>query len=230
MKFKLMNLLLIVLFCTNIVSGQLELDKRKYVKKLSVGYLYSLDKNNFLSRTILEKTDSIQCISFHNFCWFIFIDKLIDKQWYGRLMAFNEHDEKLYSVEDSLIPISVASSTIDDLDVFKDKLFIKRHYDINFEEGDIGGLKIGLIDIDKLKIQKKIYLERDAWFDSMFEKDDNIFIEVQPMKAKFNWEYLFLFWLPRGTPTKYSYINNGSKILYIFDKSFNLIRKIKVDL
>lgn len=225
MILKLLCNLLVVLFFSNLTFCQHELDKRKYVKKLNVGYLYSLDKNNYLNRTILEKTDSIQCISFHNFCWFIFVDKLIDHEWYGRFMALNESDKKLYSVEDSLFPISVAFSTIDDLDVFKDQLFIKRYYDINLEEGDLGGVGIGLINIDKIKIQKKIYLEKGAWFDSMYEKDDTLLIEVQPMKAKFNWDYPFFFWLPRGTPTKYSFISDGDKIRYAYDKSFNLIRK-----
>ncbi|MGE5431754.1 MAG: hypothetical protein ACM3QX_11805 [Syntrophomonadaceae bacterium] len=231
MGLKIMQYFAILLFCSSIAVGQYELDKRKYVKKLNVGFLYNLDTSNYLDKTEIGAADSIECISFHNFCWFAFLNKISDKIIYGKLLALNENDNSLHSVTDSLVKMYSVRRTIGYFDIFNDRLFIMRMYGNNPEEGDVGGLRISLIDPDKIEIVKEIYLEKDAWFNSIYEKNDTLLIEVQPMKAELNFWHYLVFWWPRNVPPKWDYVRNGDKICYTIDKSFNIIRKefIKVN-
>jgi hypothetical protein len=220
-------MLIIVLVFASKTFAQYELEKRKYVKYIRIDYLYSIDKDSCLGKDLMKSTDSIKCISFNGYNWFYFAENLIDRNKIGRFVAVDEVNNKLFIIPDSAISMYSVYSSIDDLDIFNNMLFTSKYYDVDTDKGKVGGLKISLVDMDKIKIKKEIYLENKARFRSMYEKNDSLYIEVQPMEASINYFYFFSFWI-REVHSLYNYDDCGNKIRYVFDKSFNLVRKEEV--
>lgn len=221
-------IILLIINSSFIANAQYTLEKTKYLKYVSIDKLYSAEKNEYLNKDYLTRADSIKSLLFGDLFWFVYVNKRIENELFGKLLAYNERENKITCISDSLFGMYSVRSTTDGLDIFCDNLIlIKPVFDINKEE-DVGRLKIIQTNINTLKIQKEILLEENSWFSSIYERDDTLYVEVQPMETEFNIYHFFLFWLPRGTPAKYNFIENGDKIRYSFDKEFNIIKKESV--
>lgn len=221
-------IILLIINSSFIANAQYTLEKTKYLKYVRIEKLYGADKNEYLNKNYLTREDSIKSLLFGDLYWFLFVNEEVDGHLFGKLFAYNESENKIICISDSLISMSSIQSTINGLEIFNDNLFLIYENDSSYKLGNVGRVTIDLVNPEKTKIQRGILLEENSWFSSIYERDDTLYVEVQPMETEFNIYHFFLFWLPRGTPAKYNFIENGDKIKYSFDKKFNIIKKESV--
>lgn len=203
-------------------AQQSSLEKNEYLRYIKMNQLLSADENEYLINSSLSINDSIKCLFFNSSYWFVF---MISEDKHGKVFAFNTVENRIIKVSDSLINMYSYLSTDDGFGIFDQKLFLIYTNNTETEEGTVGRITMDIFDSEKYRVDREILLENNAWFHSIYTRNDTLCVEVQPMEAELNVYYFFLFWMPRGTPSKYNFTENGDKIRYTFDREFNIIKK-----
>ncbi|MDP4115069.1 MAG: hypothetical protein Q8903_02985 [Bacteroidota bacterium] len=209
-------LVLLVIFSKNISSQHFKIED---VKKISIQKLLEADKNKYIPYTDY-KFDSIETVYYDNYLWFPYFTKSDNK---SAIYAYNDKSKVLYKIKD-----------VDGNDYYPHTRFLISildgelyYYTRKGLEDGIGYITVNIIDRKELRVKKQIKLKH-GFFNKEYISGDTLYVEVQPMKKKLNWEYYILSWLPRGRPDKWEFIEDGNRIRYAFDKDFNIIKEEEI--
>lgn len=241
LKNKAFTLLFYSLFMTIIFpQDERSISLRGYelIKKISRAELMSADTDNLLAKDFFAEYDSIETKYWKNYYWFFFQLQNQPEGIDGRcctLFAYDSQNKKLKRVIDRVVTTDEVvdscfswsnwTSFYEDIYFFNNRLFIIDGFTSTSELGEIGIL---LIDEKNLKIEKYITICQDAGRDDEYIKNEELYILAQPMKRYLNFWYYSCFWMPRSRGKKWEYEDVGNKILFIYDKNFNLISKKEI--
>lgn len=217
---KTSKLLLIPLLL--ILCGEAGNAQRTNLKRLYKYDLYAADKKEIMDHTVFTFSDSIWTLYMDDKCYFLYRVKERAGELFSKLFSYDCKNKKLELVIDSLFDQDWG---LNGLYIFNNNLFLMYCYGGDYDKGKIWGEKIIVFDPAKNKINKEVLFPIGEIWSEITLNMDNLQIRMQPSKAKLNLDHYIFFWMPRGRPLKWHYIETGNEVLYTLDKDFNIIMK-----
>lgn len=195
----------------------------KYVKDEDILFR---DKKKLLHKEWLWSGDSTLTYLWKGYYWCKLMkadQDPYDEDRSTELFAFNYSTDTLIQVTHHQLDWSTGPiGPWQNIYFWNDQMFIMKRFDTDDPVSHEGIL---IVDPERHRISKEIYLEKHHWAKKLYNKDNHLYIEAQPMERKLNMLYYFEFWLPRGRSPKWDYIEVGNRWRYILDEQFNIIKK-----
>ncbi|HEX2983365.1 MAG TPA: hypothetical protein VHO28_07460 [Ignavibacteriales bacterium] len=205
------------------VESKAQLSERVFLK---VSKIYDADKNSLLDRSMRLTDDSIQVYQIDDQYYFLYRARGIKDKSLAKLFSYNNRSE-IKSITDSLFYFNDDPSSYL-LRVFNNTIFYIDQSDNDLNKGKAGRLRLIVFDVCNNVIKEHICLPRDGFLRKIYAHNDNLYIIIQPVKAERNVYYYLTFWFPRGSSPKWNYIEAENKILYTFDRYFNIIKQEEI--
>jgi hypothetical protein len=224
MNFNIAIILVLLSFYSERIYPQFF--KKEDVKYISIYKILEADKNKYIPYPNY-KIDSIETINYDSYLWFTYLTNSDDKYDKSAVYAYNEKSKVLYKIG-NINGIDYYATSRLTIHIFNNELF---YYSQKGLEDAIGYVILNVIDRKQLKLKKQILLRQQSQLKDYYISGDTLYVEVQPMKKKLNWDYYILYFWPRGRSDKWELYEDGNRIRYAFDKDFNIIKEeeIKTD-
>jgi hypothetical protein len=204
---------------------KIPVERRELIRKIGRQELMKTDVNNYLDKKFFDDYDSIKTKYWKSNYWFIFQSSEKQKKKLYYLFALDSSKTKLVKISDYEMGWSDFSSFWSALNFNNDKMYWD---DYIMGKDNKDELCLIVLDEKNFKIQSKIKVAKSVVVEDAYMFDNKLHIIIQPQKRKLNlWHYLD-FWFPRGRSSKWEYVDNGNKWLYVYDKDFNLVSKEEI--